>query len=198
MIRQGGGSVRFGARAASSSCAVRLLRTAFCNTCGTRTRTSSSHCGLATSLRTAIRWARPNAGRNVDGAPASRRSASRAVSWRPKPAGSAAVGATAMVVVGAVVAAVVGAVVGEPRRTAFWLLPLHATSPRSARTSSQRRTAGSVGPRNAYYGPALGTRCSEDGGRTMAMPSLELEVGKQAGWQVLRVKGEVDISTAPR
>jgi len=32
----------------------------------------------------------------------------------------------------------------------------------------------------------------------MAMPTLELEVGAQAGWQVLRVRGEVDISTAPR
>ncbi len=32
----------------------------------------------------------------------------------------------------------------------------------------------------------------------MTMTSLELEVGEQAGWQVLTMKGEVDISTTPR
>lgn len=32
----------------------------------------------------------------------------------------------------------------------------------------------------------------------MAMPTLELEVGEQDGWQVLHVRGEVDISTTPR
>ena len=30
------------------------------------------------------------------------------------------------------------------------------------------------------------------------MTPLELEVGEQAGWQVLTVRGEVDISTTPR
>jgi anti-sigma B factor antagonist len=30
------------------------------------------------------------------------------------------------------------------------------------------------------------------------MAGLELEVGEQAGWQVLTVRGEVDITTTPR
>jgi len=32
----------------------------------------------------------------------------------------------------------------------------------------------------------------------MAMTMLELEVNQQAGWQVLTVRGEVDVTTTPR
>src|SRR3954469_20354066 len=32
----------------------------------------------------------------------------------------------------------------------------------------------------------------------MAMTNLEMEVGEQAGWQILTVRGEVDLSTTPR
>ena len=32
----------------------------------------------------------------------------------------------------------------------------------------------------------------------MAMTTLELEVNQQAGWQVLTVRGEVDVTTTPR
>jgi anti-sigma B factor antagonist len=32
----------------------------------------------------------------------------------------------------------------------------------------------------------------------MSMTALELEVGEQAGWQVLTVRGEVDVTTTPR
>ena len=32
----------------------------------------------------------------------------------------------------------------------------------------------------------------------MSMTALELEVGERAGWQVLTVRGEVDLTTTPR
>ena len=32
----------------------------------------------------------------------------------------------------------------------------------------------------------------------MGMTTLELEVGEQSGWQVLTVRGEVDVTTTPR